>query len=63
MGHISEPKEVDFLIKCPPLTDEERKEISEFIRKRKHSKRKKSTVAKRKEKQQREAKSDGNHKD
>lgn len=35
MGHIKEPKGVDFLIKSPPLTDMERKELSEFIKKRK----------------------------
>lgn len=35
MGIIREPKGVDFIIKSPPLTKEERKEISEFIRKRK----------------------------
>jgi hypothetical protein len=32
MGHIKEPKGVDFLIKSEPLTDNARKEISEFIR-------------------------------
>jgi hypothetical protein len=31
MGHIREPKGVDFLIKSEPLTDNARKEISEFI--------------------------------
>lgn len=35
MGHIAEPKGVDFLIKSPPLTDKEREELSEHIRKRK----------------------------
>ncbi|MEA1784903.1 hypothetical protein U1E44_02260 [Arenibacter sp. GZD96] len=35
MGHIAEPKGVDFLIQSPPLTDKERKELSEFIKKRK----------------------------
>ncbi len=35
MGHIAEPKGIDFLIKSQPLTDEERKELSEHIRKRK----------------------------
>ena len=35
MGHVKAPKGVDFIIKSPPLTDEERKEISEFIKKRK----------------------------
>ncbi len=33
MGHIKEPKGIDFIIKSEPLTDEERKAISEFIRK------------------------------
>ena len=31
MGLIKEPKGVDFIIESPPLTDTERKEISEFI--------------------------------
>jgi len=35
MGHIIEPKGVDFLIQSPPLTDKKRKELSEFINKRK----------------------------
>jgi len=35
MGHIKEPKGVDFLIQSPPLTEKERKELSEFIAKRK----------------------------
>ena len=35
MGHISEPKGIDFLIQSPPLTDKERKELSEFIENRK----------------------------
>lgn len=35
MGYIKEPKGVDFLIQSPPLTDKERKELSEFIAKRK----------------------------
>jgi len=33
MGHIKEPKGVDFLIKSPPLTEQERKDISEIIKK------------------------------
>ncbi|MFN8306960.1 MAG: hypothetical protein U0T79_09315 [Ferruginibacter sp.] len=33
MGHIKEPKGVDFIIKSKPLSDKERDEISEFIRK------------------------------
>ena len=35
MGLIKEPEGVDFIIQSPPLTDIERKEISEFIRIRK----------------------------
>lgn len=35
MGHIKEPKGVDFIIDSPPLTKEEKKKISEFIKKRK----------------------------
>ena len=39
MGHIKEPKGVDFIIKSEPLTNEEREAISKFIReyKAKHS--------------------------
>lgn len=47
MGHIAEPKGVDFLIQSPPLTDEERKALSKFIEKRKKESGKK-TVPKRK---------------
>lgn len=32
MGHIKEPKGVDFIIASDPLTDKARQEISEFIR-------------------------------
>ena len=32
MGHIKEPKGVDFIIQSKPLTDKERKEISKFIK-------------------------------
>jgi hypothetical protein len=32
MAHIIEPEEIDFLIKSPPLTEQERIEISEFIK-------------------------------
>jgi hypothetical protein len=32
MGHIKEPKGVDFVIASDPLTDKARKEITEFIR-------------------------------
>ena len=46
MGHIKEPKGVDFIIKSEPLTDKEQAGISEFIKnyKMKHSK-KKATIA------------------
>ncbi len=33
MGHIKEPKGVDFIIESTPLTDEEKKSISDFIKK------------------------------
>ena len=32
MGHIKEPKGVDFIIASDPLTDKARQEISKFIR-------------------------------
>lgn len=35
MSLIKEPEGVDFIIQSPPLTDTERKEISEFIQARK----------------------------
>jgi len=35
MGLIKEPEGVDFVIQSPPLTDKERKEISDFIQSRK----------------------------
>ena len=38
MNLIKEPKGVDFLIQSPPLTEEERREISEFIASRKAKK-------------------------
>ncbi len=39
MGHIKEPKGVDFIIKSEPLSNAERVAISDFIRqyKEKHS--------------------------
>ena len=42
MGFIKEPKGVDFVIQSEPLTDKDRKEISEFIRKYKEEQSKKS---------------------
>lgn len=43
MAHIKEPKDIDFIIKSEPLTEEERKAISEFIHeyKSKHNNKKK----------------------
>ena len=35
MGHVKTPKGVDFIIESKPLTDKERLEISEFIKKSK----------------------------
>ncbi|MDA3906455.1 MAG: hypothetical protein PF484_10300 [Bacteroidales bacterium] len=35
MAHIKEPEGIDFLIQSPPLTEKERKEISELIKKMK----------------------------
>ena len=32
MGHIKEPEGVDFIINGKPLTDKDRKAISEFIK-------------------------------
>lgn len=32
MGHVKEPKGVDFIIKSKPLTEADRKIISDFIR-------------------------------
>ena len=32
MGHIKEPKGIDFVIASDPLTDKARQEISEYIR-------------------------------
>ena len=51
MGYIKEPKNIDFLIQSSPLTEKERKAISEYIRKfkskriaKKQKKMKKETV-------------------
>lgn len=51
MGHIAEPKNVDLIIESPPLSDKERKEISEFIEKlKKKNKTFKPTTKHKKEK-------------
>ncbi len=47
MGHIKEPKGIDFVIASDPLTEKARQEISEFIRSYKAkaaSKKKKSSA-------------------
>lgn len=46
MGHIKEPKGVDFIIKSKPLTNEERIAISEFIRQYKAKKSAKKSTRK-----------------
>ncbi len=47
MGHIKEPKGIDFVIQSPPLTEKEKKIISEFIKKAKSKKvPKKKTIKK-----------------
>lgn len=48
MGHITEPKDVDFIIESPPLSDKERKEISEFIKKLKKQKKSAESTTKQK---------------
>ena len=52
MGLIKEPDGVDFIIQSQPLTDIERKEISEFIRSRKQDNKRlgKRTISKKKSK-------------
>lgn len=46
MGYIKEPEGVDFIIQSEPLTDQDRKQISKFIReyKRKHRNKKKKAA-------------------
>lgn len=52
MAHIKEPEGVDFIIQSPPLTDQERKEISELIKKMKAKSHKLKTGSKRKAKKE-----------
>ncbi len=33
MGHIAEPKEVDFIIESKPLTQKEKQELADYIKK------------------------------
>ncbi len=44
MGHIKEPKGVDFIIQSRPLTDKDRKEISKHIADYKAKHKKKQTI-------------------
>ena len=44
MGHIKEPKGVDFVIQSKPLTNKDREEISKFIANYKAKKRRKKTL-------------------
>jgi len=52
MAHIKEPEGVDFLIQSPPLTDKERKEISELIKKMKAKSPKKRAIKTRQNKKE-----------
>ncbi len=52
MAHIKEPAGIDFLIESQPLTDKEKQEISEFIKKRKAFYLRKSLPKKRKIKEE-----------
>ena len=53
MGHIAEPKNVDFIIESPPLSDKERREISKFIEKLKKKEKSRKTTPKRKKEKSR----------
>jgi len=46
MNLIKEPKGVDFIIQSPPLTEQDRKEISEYIASKKVKKNIKQNVSK-----------------
>ncbi len=48
MGHIKEPEGIDFVIESQPLTNAERKEISELIKTLKKNIRKKRVNRKKK---------------
>ncbi len=50
MGHIKEPEGIDFIIESKPLTNTERKEISDFIKMLKKKKTARKKVARRKKK-------------
>lgn len=48
MSLIKEPKGIDFIIQSPPLTDQEKKEISDFIASRKSKKNVSKKISKQK---------------
>jgi hypothetical protein len=48
MAHIKEPEGIDFLIQSPPLTEKEKKEISELIEKLKSKSPRKRIVRRKK---------------
>lgn len=51
MGYMKEPEGVDFIIKSEPLTEEDKKQISQFIREYKRAsqiKKEKSLLSKKK---------------
>lgn len=50
MGHIKEPKGVDFLVQSKPLTEKDKSEISEFIAHYKAKKVKSKKIASNKKK-------------
>ncbi len=50
MGHVKEPEGIDFIIESKPLTNTERKEISDFIKTLKKKKTVRKKVARRKKK-------------
>ncbi len=52
MAHIKEPEGIDFIIQSPPLTNQERKEISELIKKLKAKSQKSRTDSKREAKKE-----------
>jgi len=55
MGHIKEPKGVDFVVKSEPLTTADRKMISEYISKYKQKVSKANKVVKKEIKSKRDA--------
>lgn len=46
MRHITTPKGIDYIIQSKPLSDKERREISEFIKKSKEKNKRKNIALK-----------------